>query len=155
MNPSPIDLSQDFVVVGIAVRTSPERAGIDIPAAWQRFMSDDAKPPPGAKNDGYAYAVYCDYESDHGGSYTMVLGVEVEPTAPVPPGMRRVRVPFGKYVSFAAKGDPREVVWNTWVHVNTQWDGRERRRYIADYERYALGAMTATSVDALVVVGVV
>ena len=68
--------------------------------------------------------------------------------------MRRVRVPSGRYASFVAKGDPAQVIWNTWLHVNTEWEQRHRRRYIADYERYPANAITSSTVDAQIVVGV-
>ncbi|MCW5831651.1 MAG: GyrI-like domain-containing protein [Labilithrix sp.] len=154
MNATQLDLADDLVIVGIALRTSPESAATDIPAFWQRFLREDVATRIPAKRDGSVYAVYCDYESDHRGPYTMVLGVRTPEAAEIPAGMRRVRVPAGKYTSFVVKGDPAEVVWRTWNHVNTEWTDRHRRRYLADYERYETNA-SASSAEVDVVVGIV
>ncbi|HWO08975.1 MAG TPA: effector binding domain-containing protein [Polyangiaceae bacterium] len=152
MDSTQVELTNDFIVIGRALRTSPERAASDIPDFWRRFVQE-APGTIGAPNADL-YAVYCDYETDHRGPYTLVLGYRGEGTAEVPPGMRRVRVPFGQYASFAAKGDPAQVIWSTWAHVNTEWPQRHRRRYIADYERYPANAMASATVEAQIVVGV-
>jgi predicted transcriptional regulator YdeE len=154
MKANHLDLSSDLVILGVALRTSPERAATDIPLFWQKFLSDGiARSLPAAKPDSPLYAVYCDYESDHRGPYTMVLGVAVEPTTQVPEGRRRVRIPAGAYASFVAKGEPKTALWQTWTHVNNAFEDRERRRFIADFERYAPNPFSATSVEAEVVVG--
>jgi predicted transcriptional regulator YdeE len=156
MTETHFDAPNDLVIFGTALRTSAKTAAEDIPAFWQRFMRDGlaARLPRRSDDDG-VYAVYCDYESDHGGAYTMVLGVAVDAGAEVPAGVRRVRVPKGRYARFRAEGDPAQVVWQTWAHVNEQWIGRRERRYIADFERYDPRAMGSGSVRAEIVVGLV
>jgi predicted transcriptional regulator YdeE len=135
MDPQITLLEKEIVVVGRALRTSAERAGEDIPTFWRRVMAEQVlSRVPGA---GTMYAVYCDYESDARGAYTMIAGVEVPAEAAVPPGMRRVVVPRGQYAQFVAEGDPKEVVWRTWTTINTQWAQSAQRRYEVDYERYA------------------
>jgi len=131
-----MNLTADLVIIGLSIRTSPATAMQDIPALWKRFLDDGAGAGP-------IYAVYCDYESDSTGAYTMVLGGEASASAPVPAGRRRVRIPGGTYTLFHADGDPAEVVWKTWLHINTEWTGRDRRRYIADFEKY----VSPTSVE--------
>jgi predicted transcriptional regulator YdeE len=128
-------LSSDLTILGLAVRTRPETAMADIPALWQRLFAEGV---PGAlpASDAHLYAVYCDYERDFRDAYTLVLGVAVDAHTPVPPGMRRVRVPAGRYARFAVRGDPAEVVWGAWQHVNGAWPRKEERRYVADFERY-------------------
>lgn len=145
-SPTPFDHPQDLVIHGLAIRTSPERAATDIPAHWQAAMAG------GLPARGEIYAVYCDYESDFRGAYTLVLGTVVAPDAPLPEGYRRVRIPAGHYAAFTATGDPTAVVWQTWMHINSAWEGRHRRRYIADYERYT--AMSADSVTAEIALGI-
>lgn len=135
---SNIELAQDLVVIGLPLATSPQRAMQDIPAHWQRFMSGDTRARL-APRDGRIYAVYCDYEADFRRAYTMVLGFEVEAGSEVPAGLRRVRIPRGAYAAFAVEGDPAVVVNATWAHVNGPWQGQARRRYLADFERYAEG----------------
>ena len=143
---------KDLVIVGLAIRTSPASAGPDIGAAWQRFMSEGtAQRVERDPEDAHIYAVYCDYESDHAGPYTMVLGVAADPKPAVPVGLRRVRVPSGAFQRFMAHGAPERALWETWSHINRVWEKPGARRYIADFERYV--AMAEGTVTAEVYVG--
>jgi predicted transcriptional regulator YdeE len=156
MTPEHVELPEDLIVVGTAIRTSPETAAADIPALWQRFMQDDlANQVPQRSDDPATYAVYCDYQSDYRGPYTLLLGVAVKHGAPVPDQMRRTRIPSGHYASFHVEGDPAQVIWQTWQHINERWDARNQRRYVADFERYAPEALPGGAVKADVVVGLV
>ena len=148
------EIPDDLVIIGIALRTSPATAAADIPAFWQRFLQEGIPAGlPRRNDDASVYAVYCDYESDHRGPYTMVLGVAAGATTPVPAGRRRVRVPQGRYARFVANGDPHQVVWKAWMHINEQWDRRDRRRYLADFERYPADSTSGQEIHADVVVG--
>jgi predicted transcriptional regulator YdeE len=152
MKATPVDLTADLVVIGLPLRTSPEGAMSDIPAHWQKFMGTNvASRISSQEDDAHVYAVYCDYDSDHRGAYTLVIGFAVAPSTPVPEGLRRVRIPAGRYASFTANGNPAEVIWQTWTHINSSSEERARR-YIADFERYAPHG-SPTSVVCDVVVG--
>jgi predicted transcriptional regulator YdeE len=145
---------RDLVIVGLAIRTSPATAGGDIAATWQQFWSEGiVQRVERDPSDANVYAVYCDYQSDHDGAYSMVLGVAVAAKAPVPAGLRRVRVPAGPYAHFVASGDAGRAVWEVWSHVNGAWELPGARRYIADFERYAPDAMADGKVTADVMVG--
>jgi predicted transcriptional regulator YdeE len=121
MNDERFEQAEDLIIAGPEIRTDPARAAADIPALWERFLRD-------APQGGPIYAVYTDYESDHRGAYTMVLGrVGAE-------GARRVVIPRGRYARFTVTGDPAQVVWRAWRFINSEWPGQ--RRYAADYERY-------------------
>ena len=141
---------EELVIIGPALRTSTEQAARDIPAFWQRFMQESLPVLKGARD---VYAVYCDYESDYLGPYTMLLGVQVDAKASVPEGMSKVVIPRGNYARFMAQGDPAQVIWRTWAHVNGAWERRGERRYSADFERYALASMGQGPVEAEVLVG--
>jgi predicted transcriptional regulator YdeE len=148
-------LVQDVVVIGLAVATSPERAPQDIPAHWQRFfMEQVGSRLPVRQDDPHLYCVYCDYQSDHRGAYTMVLGHAVEPSVAVPQGMRRVRIPAGRYAQLPFDGRPEHVINAGWSFINERWDGRSQRRYIADFERYRPGTMTPEHVSGAIMIGV-
>lgn len=140
-----LSLSSDLTILGLALRTRPEDAAQDIPALWQRFFAEGVPgklPALGAE----VYALYCDYEGDHRGAYTLVLGVAVAPDAELPAGMRRVRIPAGRFARFAVSGDPAQVVWQAWSHINGAWANQGERRYTVDFERYtklAPGDVTA------------
>lgn len=135
MKEAPLHLTEDLVVIGMALSTSRETAARDIPGHWHKFMSSDARPRL-APNDGRILAVYCDYTSDFRGPYTMVLGYAVPASQEVPPGFRRVRLPRGDYACFQAEGEPAIVANATWGHINGAWKKKDCRRYIADFERY-------------------
>lgn len=143
-------LPQDKTIVGISVRTRPETAGQDIAVLWGRFMQEDIVNQLGAVNPT-VYSVYCDYETDHQGAYTTVLGCEVPPTAPILSGMRRVVIPVGSYARFSVQGDPGKVVWEAWVSINGTWTTSHLRSYTADFERYTL--LSPSQVEAEIYVG--
>lgn len=148
------ETTTDRFVLGLAIRTSPERAARDIPALWQRFTSEGwLEKLPRRADDPAIYAVYTDYESDGSGPYTMVLGVAVAREAEVTTGLRRVCVPAGEMATFRVEGDPADVVWRAWAHVNGAWSDRVRRRYVADVERYPLASQGPDSATVEVSVG--
>lgn len=140
-----LELKHDLVIMGIAVRTDPTRAATDLPALWQRFSAEHGEGP--------VYAVYCDYESDHAGPYTLVLGRELAVDKTVPTGKRRVRIPAGQYARFKAAGDPKQVIGKTWQHINGAWEKKHQRRYIADFERYVGAPKADGSIEAEILVG--
>lgn len=147
MQPTLATHDADLIIIGLSARIDPSLAASQIPALWQRFATTfSAGQRP-------IYAVYCDYEADGARPYTMVLGVEATRTAEVAPGLRRVTVPRGAYASFEASGDPRQVIWQRWSFINTAWVDRPRRRFIADYERYAGPPATDGSIVAEICVG--
>lgn len=135
MTSNDVTLPADKTIVGLAVRTRPEQAGQDISALWQRFMHEGVagKMSP---ISSFVYCIYCDYETDHHGVYTTVLGCEVAPDAEVPAGMRRVRIPTGAYTRFPVKGEPGKAVWQAWAHINGVWTSSHARRYLVDFECY-------------------
>ncbi len=135
----------DLTIIGLAARIDPAQAGEQIPALWQRFAS--------GATTGPIYAVYCDYDADHARSYTMVLGVEAPPTAPVPEGQRRVRIPAGAFATFTATGQVGSVVWQTWAAINADPSLTASRRFVADFERYPSPPTSDGQVHAEVWVG--
>src|SRR5262245_52991449 len=136
MQLDPFDHAVDLIVLGLSARVVPGAEAREIPALWQRFLSSPHDPSRDV------YAIYCDYERDFRGPYTMVIGQPASPSADVPPDRRRVRIPFGPYARTHAEGHPAQALWQAWTFINTSWPDRTRRRYIADYERYAPGAIT-------------
>jgi predicted transcriptional regulator YdeE len=149
------DSPDDLIILGIALRTSADAAARDIPGFWQRFEQEGiaGRLPRRRGDDGSIYAVYCDYERDARGPYTMVLGVAIDAETEVPAGMRRVRIPAGHYARFVVTGNPAQVIWQAWMYIVGEWEHRHERRYIADYERYAPDAMAGGTVQADIVVG--
>ena len=64
------------MIVGIACRTSnaPEAASHDIPRLWDRFYRENVMKKVQNKISDEVLALYCDYESDHTGPYSLVIG---------------------------------------------------------------------------------
>src|SRR5262249_6116327 len=81
------------------------------------------------------------------------LGVAGLDNATLPPDVRRIRIVPGKYERFVAEGDPAKVVWQTWNHINGDWERRGERRYLTDFERYAPESMAGGTVKVDILVG--
>ncbi len=144
MNPEPtLTTLPAFRVVGIETRTD-NASEMDVSTAriarlWERFFHEGVMEIiPGKTSDGVPLGVYTDYESDHNGAYTLMIGVETAANTTVPEGMRALEIPSGKYLVFVAEGQMPEALVNMWVHI---WDyfSRDvgfRRAYTADFERH-------------------
>lgn len=130
----PILTTQDsFFVAGIAVRTTNQdgRARKDIGDLWATFMSENIQSAIPAKYSDDVYCVYTDYETDHTGWYTAVLGSRV--TEAGHNGMFVALVPSGNYRQYSPEGELPDSVGETWMQI---WDDSEGRSYVADYDVY-------------------
>ena len=147
------DIASPIHLIGPSLRTSPRTAATDIPGFWQRFAAEFLPRLPRRADDKALYAVYCEYENDFQGEYTMILGVAGVENATLPPDVRRVRIVPGRYERFVAEGDPAQVVWKTWMHINGEWERRGERRYLTDFERYAPESMVGGQAKVEIFVG--
>jgi predicted transcriptional regulator YdeE len=133
----PILTVQDsFFVAGIAVRTTNQggRARKDIGDLWATFMSENIRDKIPAKYSEDVYCVYTDYETDHTGWYTAVLGCRV--TEAGHNGMFVALVPSGSYRQYLSTGELPGSVGEAWIQI---WDKSDGRSYIADYDVYGPG----------------
>ncbi len=119
-------------LAGLAVRTSFARVSIDAGALWQRAIAD------GIVGAGPVVAAYTDYVGDHRGDYTMWVAAELAAGARCPPARAELTVAAGRYVRFAADGDPAHAVARAWHHVWTEWPDRDRRSYRTDLELHGV-----------------
>ena len=73
---------EQFEIIGIDVRTTNQnrQAESDIGALWKRFYRDDFKTKISGKICEDLYCVFTDYETDHLGAYTTILGFKVKKT---------------------------------------------------------------------------
>jgi predicted transcriptional regulator YdeE len=132
-------------VAGIALRTDnatearPDGGAGKIPGLWQRFRSEDwfgrlealgASGPP--------IGVYSAYESDANGSFQILAGREIPPSADVDAPLQVVAVPVGTYRVFESTGPLPGSVVKGWQQVWAYFErpGAEARAYTCDFEIY-------------------
>jgi predicted transcriptional regulator YdeE len=130
-----------FHVVGIQVRTcntdeaDPSRGRIA--GLWRRFMEEGiAGKVPRPVRPEIVMAVYTNYETDHRGMYSLVLGAEVADLEQVPPGMIGVTVSAGEYLVFTASGPMPRALIETWGEIWEFFSPQRSpaRAYTADFE---------------------
>lgn len=104
-------------IIGISTRTinAPEKAEIDIPALWGRFMEEGIAGQIPSKVSDEIYCVYCEYEGDHLAPYTTLIGFPVASDAKIPEGMQVIEIAPSDYVVFEAQGDlTGEAITTAW-----------------------------------------
>ncbi|WP_152287392.1 GyrI-like domain-containing protein [Flavicella marina] len=145
---------ETLTIVGISTRTSnaPGNAENDIPKLWHEFMENQSiKSIPNKTNDTM-YALYTDYESDHTGAYTVLLGYEVDSLDQIPEAYTVKIVPKTKYQKFTAKGDlTKDAVINAWKEI---WSKDLKRTYTTDIEVYGEKAMNPKNGEADIYIAV-
>ena len=130
-------------VVGISVRTTnrnemaPE-TGL-IPGLYQKYETDQIdRLLPNPVEPQKRIAVYGDYEKDHSGQFTILLGRQVPADSEIPDQLDKVRIHQGSYLHFVGEGEMPGVVVETWQKI---WDyfGEDTtymRSYECDFEVY-------------------
>ncbi|MDB5152174.1 MAG: AraC family transcriptional regulator [Mucilaginibacter sp.] len=144
----------DFFVAGIAVNTINQdgRSQKDIGDLWTRFTTENMIEKIAGKLSQDIYCVYTDYESDHTGWYTAVLGCRVENADNVPEDFFTALVPTSDYQIYTPQGKFPESVANTWRQI---WQTDINRKYSADYDRYKAGARSFEETEVEVYLSVV
>jgi len=123
-------------IVGISTRTSngTGKAEIDIPNLWTQFMSKGIMESIPNKLNDVIFALYTDYESDHTGEYSVILGCQVSTLDAIPEELTVKFIPKSNYQKFTAKGDlTKDAVFNTWKEI---WNTNLKRTYTTDIEVY-------------------
>ena len=125
-------------VAGIATRTTNEdsKSQIDIGNLWTKFMNENIAGQIDAKVSEDIYCVYTDYENDHTGWYTAVLGCQIAGPEDSE-GMFTALIPKGSYRVYRPVGTFPDCVANAWREI---WQDSSSRSYIADYDLYKAGA---------------
>jgi predicted transcriptional regulator YdeE len=137
-----IQQQDGFYVVGITARTTNAREMSGkgkIGAVWETFLQPGlvAKIPNKVGVD--LIAVYTDYETDHTGHYTYLLGLPIVNAEGVPGKLTVKHVPAGRYAVFSSdRGPIKQVVPEIWQRIWSM-SPRElggRRAFKTDYEIY-------------------
>ena len=143
-----------FPIIGVAVRTTNEnqQAAQDIGALWNRFMSEGILDKIPNKIDHTIYAIYTDYESDHTGAYTTILGCKVSSVNEIPEGMITKEIAQGMYQKFIAKGDlTKNAVVDAWMNI---WNANLKKSYTTDFEVYGEKAQDPTNGEAAIFIAI-
>jgi predicted transcriptional regulator YdeE len=129
----------NFEIVGISVRTTNKnlQSDKDIGSLWQRFTENNMAARIPNKISYDIYCVYTDYESDHTGFYTAILGCKVSEPGIIPEGFVGVTIASGTYQVYTPKGKFPENIANTWKQI---WQADIKRKYTTDYDLYKAGA---------------
>lgn len=138
---------ETFSIIGISVRTTNEnqQAAQDIPALWQKFMSESILEQIPNKISTDIYSIYTDYESDYTKPYTTILGCKVSNLEEIPAGMVSKKIETTDYQKFVAKGNLQEgIVYTKWLEI---WKADLNRKYTSDFEIYGEKAMNPNDAE--------
>lgn len=127
---------QKFNVIGISVRTTNEngQAGKDIPALWNKFMTEGILEKIPNKIDNSIYCIYTEYDKDHTKPYTTILGCSVSSLDNIPNEMVGKTFDEAKYTKHVAKGNILQgMVFDEWTKI---WNSDLDRTFTADFEVY-------------------
>lgn len=125
-----------FHVIGIAVRTTNENGQSvqDIPALWNRFMTEGIMDQIPNKVDHTLYCIYTDYKKDHTKPYTTILGCKVSNLDQIPYGLVGKTFEEQTYIKRIAKGNLMQgIVYEEWTKI---WNADLNRAFTADFEVY-------------------
>ncbi|WP_066374546.1 GyrI-like domain-containing protein [Herbidospora mongoliensis] len=125
----------ELLVVGYAIRTTNDAEGDPdralLPALWQRAGAPGAFAHVPGRVDENIYAVLTDYESDHTGAYTQVVGIAVHTAARLPEGMVAVRVPGVPSLHLEVRGPLPQTLIEAWQYL---WQHPGQRSFTTDLE---------------------
>jgi predicted transcriptional regulator YdeE len=124
-----------FSIVGIAVRTTNEnnQAQSDMGQLWGKFMENHLQGKITDRLSDDLFAVYMNYETDHTGYYTALLGCKCDPLSLVPDSFEQVDIPEGQYQIYSLSGEIPIIVGEAWAEI---WESGTPRAYTFDYDRY-------------------
>ncbi|MCC9071086.1 GyrI-like domain-containing protein [Flavobacterium sp. F-65] len=129
-----------FFIIGLSVRTTNEngQSGTDIPALWNKFMTENTIENIPNKIDNSIYCIYTEYEKDYTKPYTTILGCKVSTLDNIPNGMIGKTIEKETYNQYIAEGNLSEgVVFQKWTEI---WNSDLNRKYTADFEIYGENA---------------
>jgi predicted transcriptional regulator YdeE len=143
---------ESFSIVGIETRTNNAAEfgpNGKIGKLWERFYKDHVlEQVPNKNRPGEILAVYTNYESDHHGDYTLIIGASVSSVEKVPEGMVVRTIPEQSYAKFhSGKGKMPGIVVETWKRIYGQRADQPGgdRSYTFDFEVYDNRAQDPTN----------
>jgi predicted transcriptional regulator YdeE len=134
----------EIKLIGLTIRTNNKAeanfaTGQIFPTVQKYFQENVAAIIPHRKNPGTTFCVYTDYESDHQGEYTYLIGEEVTSFNDVPAGMHKHTIHPQTYTKFTNGPAPmpqavKEPWFKIWAMPDEELGGK--RAYHADFEIY-------------------
>jgi predicted transcriptional regulator YdeE len=142
-----------FFVAGISVRTINQdgHADKDIGGLWQKFTQEKLADKLEDKEGEELYCVYTNYEGDHTGYYTAILGCKVTSIEYLPDGFVGKAIAAGKYNVYTPEGKFPANIAATWRHI---WATAEDRIYTADFDVYDVAGKNFEDIQSKVYVAV-
>ncbi|MFC5814241.1 GyrI-like domain-containing protein [Nonomuraea harbinensis] len=137
----------EMIVVGFAVRTTNademDQARAKLPVLWRRAGAPGAFAHVPNRVGENLYAVLTDYESDHHGAYTQIVGTAVRTVPRLPEGMVAVRVPAARTLKVEARGPMPQALVEAWQQVwkHTESGGTPARAFTTDVEVHHPGGV--------------
>ena len=102
----------EFFVAGITVRTiNNGQSRHDMTALWEKFARDPVFRKLENKVSNDIYCVYTEFETDHTGHYTAILGCKVKSLALVPDGFTGIVIPEDNYLVYHLAGKCPQMYW--------------------------------------------
>ncbi|MCV9933330.1 GyrI-like domain-containing protein [Flavobacterium sp. LS1R47] len=138
---------EEFFIIGLSIRTTNEnnQSATDIPALWNKFMTENTIENIPNKIDNSVYSVYTEYEKDYTKPYTTILGCKVSNLDNIPAGMIGKTIAKETYKQFTAKGNLADgIVIQKWIEI---WNTDLNRKYTADFEIYGEKASNPESAE--------
>jgi len=140
------------IIVGIEVRTTNAngQAMQDIGTLWARFTEEEIGIKIQHKASDNIFCLYTDYETDHKGFYTAIIGCEVN-NVEGNEGLSIVPIPASKYQVHQLSGKFPEKVHAAWQQI---WQSSTERLYTVDYDLYKPGAHSFEEMEVEIYVAV-
>jgi predicted transcriptional regulator YdeE len=138
---------ESFSVIGISVRTTNQdgQSSRDIPALWNKFMTERIAEKITNRIDDTIYSVYTEYEKDHTTPYTTIVGCRVDNMEAIPDGLVAATIKQGMFVKYVAKGNLLNgIVYDTWMKI---WNSTIKRAYTSDFEVYGQQAQNPLNAE--------
>jgi predicted transcriptional regulator YdeE len=142
-----------FYLTGISVRTTNQngQSQKDIGALLTRFMSEGLLQQIDGRLSDDIYCVYTDYETDHTGFYTAVLGCKVISLNHIPDGFTGIAIPAGKYQVYFLEGKFPDNFGAAWQEI---WNSGIDRAYTADFDLYSTNPKSFEETEAKIYLAV-
>jgi len=129
--------------IGIEVKTSNQLetnpTTAQIPKLHKKFLEEQIEEQiPNRIDSDLYFAIYTNYESDHTGTYSLILSSEVGSVKEVPAEMVAINIPTAQYLVFTADGNTPQALSRTWKDIGAYFskNPERQRTYTTDFEVY-------------------